>query len=103
MSSSGNRSDLTIADWEFLYAEQILNVYLDHLQSATAQFATLMATVCTNALDDGADGIADACLDYAQKMNAVGAKVTSLSNSLSGKADAFIAAIDQEDEFLYGS
>jgi len=95
-------SNLKIADWEYLYAEQILNVYLDHLSTAATAFSDVMSQVGTKAAQDGQGGIGDRCANIGTTIATISAAITDLQDVLTGKAQQFIEEIDQADQFIYG-
>jgi len=95
-------SNLKIADWEYLYAEQILNVYLEHLLAATRKFTNVLSSVREQAARDGEGGIGDRCSQIADTIKTLSTHFTDLQTDLTGKAQKFVEEIDQADQFIYG-
>jgi len=95
--------DLKIADWEYLYAEQMLNVYIDHLKVAAVNFQEVMATIGSCAIVDGKDGIGDQCIKYHDRINATVMQLSDLRGKLTGAAQRFVEAVDEADQFIYGA
>ena len=93
--------DLKVADWEFLHAEHLLIVYLDHLITAGRHFANTMIAVGEEALFDQQGGIADSCKVLGQTMVPVLNSLTGLRESIKSNADTYIAKLDEIDQLLY--
>ena len=96
------QSTLKIADWEYLYAEQIFDVYITHLLDATKEFAEIMDSVREEAISDDEGGIATQCELYGASMKEVKASLEAFQSSTQGKAEQFVEAIDKADQFIYG-
>jgi len=94
--------NIKIADWEYLYAEQILIVYLQHLDEAMNSFARIMDRVQTEAIDDGEDGILIRCQRYGEQMKALKQMTSNLQEVMKGRAQRFVEEIDKADQFVYG-
>ncbi len=94
-------SNVKIADWEYLHAEQILKVYLEHLVSAGADYMEILGAVQSEAIRDGAHGIANECTNRAQEMGGIVANLLMITMKLSGKANSFVSDVDSLDQFLY--
>ena len=92
---------LIVADWEFLHAEGIITVYLNHLIAAGGVFANTMYAIDSEALKDGDVGIANGCTQLGLTMWKVVQTLTNLRDELQGQADAFITKIDDIDQFFY--
>jgi len=100
-SGPGPADVLIIADWEFLHAERILTVYLDHLIAAGHSFSEIMDSVDDEAVRDGDQGIAASCAAFAEKMTSIVGKIQDIQFSLQGRADRLITIIDSIDRFVY--
>jgi len=96
-------ADLKIADWEYLYAEQILNVYVDQLMSATGSFQKIVGLVSSYAFADGEGGVSDQCDAYAARMGTLTSQLNGLRKQLTGKAQSYVEEIDEADQFIYGA
>ncbi|MDR1263986.1 MAG: hypothetical protein LBK42_00050 [Propionibacteriaceae bacterium] len=92
-------SELRIADWEYLHAEQFLLAYLDRLAAAGAAFGEIMGQVRGYAVDD--DVIAPVCEARGVEMAAIANMLSSVRADLTGKADALVSQVDGLDEFIY--
>ncbi len=98
---SSPTSDLKIADYEHLHAEQFLIVYLDHLVDAGEVFTSVMDRVGQEAVQDGQHGIAQVCYGHGATMRDIVSDLASVRDNLRGSADAFVATIDEIDQFMY--
>jgi len=96
------QNDLKIADWEYLYAEQILDVYIDHLEEATKSFAEIMDRVQQEAISDDEGGIQAQCENYGHKVRALSISLANLGFHLKGRAEKYVEDIDKADQFMYG-
>ncbi len=95
-------SALKIADWEYLQAEQMVDVYLEHLQTACTKFSEILNKVEGYALEDGEHGIVANLKAKALLVDGLAGKVEEIKSSIDGQAKAFIEKIDELDNFVYG-
>lgn len=94
--------DVVVADWEFLHAEQVFLVYLEHLLDAAIRMRSILRRVRQEAISDDEDGIAAACERFADQVYQLFHQMDEMHGAIRGKADEFIAEIDPKDKFLYG-
>ena len=99
---AGDRGpDLLIADWEFLHAEQMLNVYLGRMTKAGDAISAILNQVGGAAVSDGAAGIAAGCQKLSEPVQNVTQSLSSIQAHLQGSATDFITEVDQLDKFVY--
>jgi len=92
-------SDLVIVDAEYVFAEQILDTYLDQLIEAAGTFEGLCAKVREWAIKDSE--ICGVLVELENDMRVARLALTQLRSSLSGRATGFVGRINELDQFLY--
>jgi hypothetical protein len=92
-------ADLIISDHEYLFAEQVLLTYSQNLSGAARQMKTIIDDVMQW-------GIRASYIDaYLAQLGAtvegLATQLEEVTDSLQGKADAFIHKVDEADDFVY--
>ncbi len=95
-------TNIKIADWEFLHAEQIAVEYLERVVQAGEAFAATLASVRGYAIDDGEWAIAKQMQIRAEQTTLVLQRIRTMIGSLQGRAQQFVERINEMDTFMYG-
>jgi hypothetical protein len=90
---------IVIVDSEYLFAEQILNTYIQDLEQAASDFSSLCGWTLDLAITES--DIRTGLMGLSSDMTAVNTQLDELSRALSGKSQAFINKIDGIDQFIY--
>lgn len=91
--------NLKISDQEFIFAEKILEAYLEKLVEISNSYIKIVSTIPNEALYDNL--INTQLIKLSNSMKEVALSLQNIQSSLNGTAKNFIDEIDEIDKFIY--
>jgi len=92
-------SDIIIDDAEFLFAENVLSAYINHLKNACSSMNSLLFAAVTYAINDFE--ICEVLRARQGEIQGIWMALDSLSTDVNRSARTFIHEIDEIDNFVY--